>query len=52
MDCSEPVHSSVLGIHISKERNMLVASILSDHWLKSMESILYIQMAASYSPLI
>ena len=23
--CIEPVHSSVLGIHISKERNMLVA---------------------------
>ena len=23
--CIEPIHSSVLGIHISKERNMLVA---------------------------
>ena len=23
--CIEPVHSAVLGIHISKERNMLVA---------------------------
>ncbi|HET7643126.1 MAG TPA: hypothetical protein VFK40_06435 [Nitrososphaeraceae archaeon] len=23
--CMEPVHSSVLGIHISEERNMLVA---------------------------
>ena len=30
--CSEPVHSSVLGIHISKERNMLVA----EHFIRSL----------------
>ena len=30
--CSEPVHSSVLGIHISKERNMLV----TEHFIRSL----------------
>jgi putative transposase len=29
--CIEPVHKSVLGIYISKERNMLVAEKLLEH---------------------
>ena len=38
--CIEPIHSSVLGIHISKERNILVASL--NLLLKIMGNILYI----------
>jgi putative transposase len=37
--CIEPIHNSVLRIHISNERNMLVVNILSDFWSKSIESI-------------
>ena len=29
MDCIEPIHRSVLGIYISKERNMVVADNFS-----------------------
>ena len=44
--CIEPVHKSVLGINISKERNMFVAENLLDLWLKSMENILFTLMVA------
>ena len=41
----EPIHSSVLGIYISEERNMLVAEKNSlDLLYQTMENILYIQM--------
>ena len=42
--CIEPVHSSVLGIYISRERNMLVAEKFISHSWKIMENILYILM--------
>jgi putative transposase len=29
--CIEPIHKSVLGIHISEEKNMLVAENSLDH---------------------
>jgi hypothetical protein len=41
--CIEPVHSSVLGIYISQERNMFVAEKF-DLSLRIMENILYILM--------
>ena len=42
--CIEPVHSSVLGIHISEERNMLVAENSLDLLLRDMETIQCTQM--------
>ena len=42
--CIEPIHSSVLGIYISEERNMFVARNLLDLLLKNMVDILYILM--------
>ena len=42
--CIEPVHSSVLGIYISEERNMLVLKNLLDLLLRIMENIVYILM--------
>ena len=42
--CIEPVHSSVLGIYISEERNMLVAEKFIDLLYPNMENILSIQM--------
>ena len=44
--CIEPIHSSVLGIYISNERNMLIAEkfILLDLLYQTMENILYTQM--------
>ena len=45
--CIEPIHSSVLGIYISEERNMLIAEkISSDLLYQTMENILYTQMEA------
>jgi hypothetical protein len=41
--CIEPVHSSVLGIYISQERNMFVAEKF-DLSLRIIENILYIKM--------
>ena len=41
--CIQPVHSSVLGIYISQERNMFVAEKF-DLSLRIMENILYILM--------
>jgi hypothetical protein len=41
--CIEPVHSSVLGIYISQERNMFVAEKF-DLSLRIIENILYIMM--------
>jgi putative transposase len=41
--CIEPIHSSVLGIYISEERNMLIAEKFIRSCIK-MENILYILM--------
>ena len=41
--CIEPIHSSVLGIYISEERNIcLLLKNLSDLLYQTMENILYI----------
>ena len=37
--CVEPIHRSVLGIHISEERNMFVAGTLLDLLLRNMENM-------------
>ena len=42
--CIEPIHSSVLGIYISEERNMLVAEKFIQSLVEIMENIQYIQM--------
>ena len=43
--CIEPVHKSVLGIHISRERNMFVAEQFIRSLVESMENILFILIA-------
>ena len=41
----EPIHNSVLGIHISEERNMLVAEkFIRDLWYQNMENIQFTLM--------
>ena len=42
--CIEPVHRSVLGIYISKGRNILVAEKLIHRLLKNMENIPFTQI--------
>ena len=43
--CIEPIHSSVLGVYISEERNMLIAEKnLLDLLLKNMVDIQFTQM--------
>ena len=42
--CIEPIHSFVLGIYISEERNMLVAENSLDLLYQNMENMLYTQM--------
>ena len=42
--CIEPVHSSVLGIYISEERNMIVAEKFINLLLRNMENIQFTQM--------
>ena len=42
--CIEPIHSSVLGIYISEERNMLVAEKFIRFLYQNMEDILFILM--------
>ena len=42
--CIEPIHSSVLGIYISEERNMLLLKNSLDLLYQTMENILYTQM--------
>ena len=42
--CIEPIHNSVLGIYISKERNMLVAEKFIKSLVTNMENILFILM--------
>jgi transposase-like protein len=43
--CIEPVHSSVLGIYISEERNMLIAEkFIRSLGYQTMENILYTQI--------
>jgi putative transposase len=42
--CIEPIHSSVLGIYISEERNMHVAAKFLRSLVSNMEDIMFILM--------
>ena len=46
--CIEPIHSSVLGIYISEERNMLVAEKFIRSLVENMENIQYILMDGTW----